>query len=252
MQDKRTGVFRLGAAALFIIATIVLATRSVSTAQPTDLPLSLCAPESNTFSTQVTNPFFPLAPGQQWVLVGKEGPDDLGLQITVLNRTETFYKGKNSISTVRVEEKEWEDDDGDGVIDQGEFVIETSINFYAQTQDGTVCYFGETVDIFHPDGSVTHEGEWRADDPGNAPGIFMPADPQEGMTFQQEVAPGVAEDTAEITAIGRTVRTPEDTFTDTITVRDFNPLDGSRGTKAYARNVGLVQDGPLLLSSFSE
>jgi hypothetical protein len=80
----------------------------------------------------------------------------------------------------------------------------------------------------------------------------MPPDPQEGMTFQQEVAPGVAEDTAEITAIGRTVRTPEDTFTDTITVRDFNPLDGSRGTKAYARNVGLVQDGPLLLSSFSE
>lgn len=80
------------------------------------------------------------------------------------------------------------------MIDAGEFVIETSINYYAQTQDGTVCYFGEDVDIFLPDGGVSHEGAWRADDPGNAPGIFMPADPQVGMTFQQEVAPGTAED----------------------------------------------------------
>jgi hypothetical protein len=71
------------------------------------------------------------------------------------------------------------------------------------------------------------------------------------MTFQQESAPGVAEDTATIIAVGRTVTTPAGPFTDTITVRDFNPLDGSRGRKSYARNVGLIHDGPLLLSSFS-
>jgi hypothetical protein len=250
MPGERTiSVFRLGAAALFIVTGMVLASRTVSTAQSTQLPLSLCAPDSNTFSTDVTNPFFPLPPDQQWVFVGKEGPDDIGLRITVLGGTEKFYKGRDAISTLRVEEMEWEDDDGDGIPDPGEFVIETSINHYAQTQDGTVCYFGEHVDIFHPDGSVTHEGAWRADDPGNAPGIFMPADPQDGMTFQQEVA-DVAQDTATIVAIGKTVRTPADTFTDTITVRDFNPLDGSRGTKSYARNVGLIQDGPLLLVSY--
>jgi hypothetical protein len=50
--------------------------------------------------------------------VGKEGPDDLGLRITVLNSTETFYTGRNKIATVRVEETEWEDSDGDGVIDE--------------------------------------------------------------------------------------------------------------------------------------
>jgi hypothetical protein len=249
--DQRTvNIFRLAAAPLLIIGAMLLASNRVRSAAIIELPLSLCAPESNTFSTDVTNPFFPLPAGQQWVLVGKEGPDDLGLQVTVLNRAETFFKGKNSISTVRVEEKEWEDDDGDGVIDQGEFVIETSINYFAQTQDGTVCYFGETVDIFQPDGSVTHEGSWRADDPGHAPGIFMPADPQEGMTYQQEVAPGIAEDEATILAVGRTVSTPAGTFTDTLRVRDFNPLDGSRGVKSYARNVGVIHDGPLLLSSF--
>lgn len=249
MQDRRTvNAVRFGAITLFI-ATRVLTSSPVSTAPASALPLSLCAPESNTFSTVVTNPFFPLSAGDQWVLTGNEGPDDLGLRITVLGGREKFYNGQNAISTLRVEETEWEDDDGDGVIDKGEFVIETSINYYAQTQDGTVCYFGEAVDIFQPDGSVTHEGAWRADEPGHAPGIFMPADPQEGMTFQQEVAPGVAEDTATIVAIGRAVSTTAGTFTDTLRVRDFNPLDGSRGTKYYARNVGLIQDGPLLLLS---
>ena len=243
-------LFRSCAAGALALSTIVLASNPVSTAPTTELPLSLCAPGTHTFSTDVTNPFFPLSPNQQWVLVGKEGPDDLGLRITVLNSTEMFFTGRNKIVTVRVEETEWEDSDGDGVIDEGEFIIETSINYYAQTQDGTVCYFGEDVNIFQPDGSVTHEGAWRADDPGNAPGIFMPANPAEGMTFQQEFAPGIAEDRATILAVGRTVSTPAGTFTDTLRVRDFNPLDGSRGAKSYARFVGLIHDGPLLLLSY--
>jgi hypothetical protein len=67
------------------------------------------------------------------------------------------------------------------------------------------------------------------------PGIFMPANPQKGMTFQQEFAPGVALDEATIIKVA----------TDTITLRDFNPLDGSSGTKEYQAGVGLIRDGPL-------
>jgi hypothetical protein len=247
-------VWMLGVATLFGVAAIILVPTLARGAPTTQLPLSLCAPNGNTFTTSVTNPFFPLPAGLQWVLIGKEGNQNIGLQITVLSGTESFYtKGNDgvpTISTVRVEETEWEDTDGDGVIDAEEFVIETSINYYAQTQEGTVCYFGEDVDIFLPEGGVSHEGAWRADDPGNAPGIFMPANPQVGMSFQQEVAPDVAEDEATIVAAGKTVRTPAQTFTDTLRVRDFNPLDGSRGTKSYARDVGLIQDATLLLLSY--
>ena len=75
-----------------------------------------------------------------------------------------------------VEELEWEDADGDGVVDADEFVIEVSLNYYAQTLDDTVCYFGEDVKIFNPDGSFTTEGAWRADDPGNAPGDLHAGD----------------------------------------------------------------------------
>jgi hypothetical protein len=247
-------VWMVGMTTLFGVASIMLSPDPARSAPTTQLPLSLCAPTTNTFTTDVTNPFFPLPVGQQWVLVGKEGNQNIGLQITVLSGTEGFYtKGNDgvpTISTVRVEETEWEDTNGDGVIDDDEFVIETSINFFAQTGGGTVCYFGEDVDIFLPEGGVSHEGAWRADDPGHAPGIFMPANPQVGMSFQQEVAPDIAEDEATIVAAGKTVRTPAQTFTDTLRVRDFNPLDGSRGTKSYARDVGLIQDATLLLLSY--
>jgi hypothetical protein len=231
--------------AILGLAGLLLGPSSAVGARAEPLPLSLCDPGQNTFSLTIDNPFFPLPVGQQWVYSGKEQGQTIGLRITVLGETESFYSGRNKVDTRVVEELEWEDADGDGVVDRDEFVIEVSRNYYAQTGEGTVCYFGEDVDIFQEDGSVTHEGAWRADDPGNAPGIFMPADPAVGMTFQQEVAPGIAEDEATIVRSGSTVRVPAGTFTDTITVRDFNPLDGSKGTKVYARHVGLVRDGPL-------
>jgi hypothetical protein len=218
--------------------------------QTTQLDLALCAPDQNTFSLTIDNPYFPLPVGQLWIYTGKEQGESIGLQITVLDETETlrFRRGPTVITRV-VEEVEWADANGDGVIDEGENLIEVSRNYFAQTQDGTVCYFGEAVDIYEDGIIVSHEGAWRADDRGNAPGIFMPADPQVGLTFQQEVAPGVAEDTATILRFGR-VKVPAGTFEDAMTVRDFNPLDGSRGTKVYAPNVGLIVDDNLKLISF--
>jgi hypothetical protein len=185
------------------------------------------------------------------VYQGTEQGRTIGLRITVLNETEAFYSGRRTVTTRVVEELEWEDANENGLVDDGtENLIEISRNFYAQTQDGTVCYFGEDVDIYEAGVVVSHEGAWRADDRGNAPGIFMPADPQPGMTYQQESAPGIAEDQATVVRRGRTVTVPAGTFENTITVRDFNPLDGSRGTKVYAPDVGLIVDGPLDLIDY--
>ena len=216
----------------------------------TTLDPALCAPGENIFSTTIDNTYFPLPVGQQWVYQGKEGGETIGLRITVLDATETFYKGRRSVTTRVVEELEWVDENANGIVDPGEPLIEVSRNFFAQTQDGTVCYFGETVDIYEDGVVVSHEGSWRADEPGNAPGIYMPASPTAGMTFAQESAPGVAEDQATIVRTDRTVTVPAGTFENTILVRDFNPLDGSRDTKVYAPDVGLIRDGPLDLISF--
>jgi hypothetical protein len=271
---RRIRGFKLSAVALVSIVAVALAATSAS-GDPRNhgkgngkgkrrggdewngsrvLPLSLCAPGRNSFSTNVDNPFFPLPDDRQWVYVGVEEDtgESIGLQITVLEGTETFYENSYDIETVRVEEMEWLDANGDGVFDEGEEeLLEISVNYFAETRSGTVCYFGEDVDIYEGGEVVSHEGAWRADDPGNAPGIFMPAYPEVGMTFQQEVAPGIAEDSATIVEKNVPVETTEGTFRGTIIVEEFTPLEpGSVGTKAYAKKVGLIQDGDLLLLSY--
>jgi hypothetical protein len=245
---RRKKALTVGMTIVGVVATLMF-TAPPAAAQ--ELDLALCAPRQNTFSLTIDNTYNPLPVGQQWVYQGKEQAQTIGLRITVLNETETFYSGRRTVTTRVVEELEWEDANMNGLVDDGaESLIEISRNFYAQTQDGTVCYFGEEVDIYEGGVVVSHEGAWRADDRGNAPGIFMPADPQPGMTYQQESAPGIAEDQATVIRRGRTVTVPAGTFANTITVRDFNPLDGSRGTKVYAPGVGLIIDGPLELIDY--
>jgi hypothetical protein len=234
---------------LLSLAALTVGANSASGAQGTNLDLALCAPDQNRFTLAIDNSFFPLEVGQRWVLSGKEQGRTIGLQITVLDATESFFHSRKALATRVVEEIEWEDANGDGVIGADEALIEVSLNYFAQTQGGTVCYFGEYVEIYEGGVVVSTEGSWRADAGENAPGIFMPAEPEVGMSFQQEVAPGIAEDQATIVGTG-TVKVPGGTFVGTIKVRDFNPLDGSKGFKVYAPGVGLIVDGPLSLISY--
>jgi hypothetical protein len=228
------------------LAAALLAPIAATGAPKQELSLDLCAPEQQSFSPTVDNPYLPFAVGDEWILGGHDQGETIGLQITVLRGTERFKFASGKVDTRIVRETEWVDSDGDGVIDDDEDLLEVSWNFFAQTGTGTVCYFGEEVDIYEDGEVVSHEGAWRADDPGNAPGIFMPANPEVGMTFQQEVAEGIAEDRATIVKSG-SATVDAGTFPQTITVRDFNPLDGSRSTKIYAFGVGLIRDDRLEL-----
>ena len=131
-------------------------------------------------------------------------------------------------------------------------VVEISRNFFAQAEDGTVCYFGEDVDIFDSAGEITsHTGEWRAGEGQNRPGVFMPPVLEVGQAFQQEIAPGVAEDQAKVVTLGEATQVPAGTFDETATLQDGSPLDGSTGTKVYARGIGLIVDGPARLTRYT-
>jgi len=204
----------------------------------TNLSISVCDPSAGPFSLIIDNGFFPLVVGDELVL---EGEDDEGtfleVIITVLDETE-FVAG---VTTRIVEEAEFED---------GE-VVEISRNFYAQAPDGTVCYFGEDVDDFEDGMIVGHGGEWRAGENGNLPGIIMPGNPEVGQIFQQEAAPGIAEDQAEIIALGETIEVPAGTFSDTLTTLDCNPMEGGAiDEKVYVDGIGLAIDEDAELVSF--
>ena len=164
------------------------------------------------------------------VLEGEEGSTHLLVRITSLDETETVAGVETGVA------EEFESKDGT--------VVEISRNFFAQATDGTVCYFGEDVDIFDSGGDVTStpasggRGRVRIN-----PGIFMPPSLEVGVAFQQEIAPAIAEDQARVVAIGESTDVPAGTFDDTVTMEDGSPLDGGTGTKVYARGIGPIVDG---------
>ncbi len=200
--------------------------------------IDVCDPETGgPFSLVIDNGFFPVEVGSETVL---EGTDDEGVVVRVETTVPDETEVVAGVTTRVLVETEFEDDE----------LVEQSRNFYAQAPDGTVCYFGEDVDIFEDGEIVSHEGAWRAGEDGNLPGIQMPGDPEIGMIFQQEFAPGIAEDQTEILAFGETIDVPAGMFSDTLTTEDCNPLDESTDSKVYVDGIGLAIDEFAELISF--
>jgi len=200
------------------------------------LDASICDPANGPFSTDITHPFFPLVVGQVSVLEGMEGTVLLRVERTVLPDA-----GLVDGVTVRVlEEREFNDD----------VLVEISRNFFVQTQNGTVCYFGEDVDIYADGGVVAHDGAWRAGDGESKAGIMMPASPKVGMTYQQEDAPGVAQDRGRIVKMGESLTVPAGTFTDTLEVAETSALETGVSRKVYVHGIGMAVDETIELKSY--
>jgi hypothetical protein len=143
------------------------------------------------------------------------------------------------------------------VVNEREYVegelVEDTMDWYAQADTGAVCYFGEAVTNYE-DGGTNSEGSWTADYVTNFPGIIMPAvgDIEVGAIYIQERVPDIAEDMSEIVDIGEEIATDVATYTDTFTGNDCNPLDREpEDKKIYARNVGLVYDAGVKLTSYT-
>ena len=117
-------------------------------------------------------------------------------------------------------------------------LTEDTFDWYAQDKDGNVWYFGEaTVDVATGDTA----GSWEAGVDGAMPGIIMLAEPDVGMKYQQEDAPGVAEDLARVSGLDETVEVQLGTYTGCLATTESNGLEpGSKEFKFYAPDVGLV------------
>lgn len=188
------------------------------------------------FQAQVDNPFFPLSSLGTQVYEGEELDAETGetiqirIESTVLAETDVVA----GVEVTVVEVKDYEDGQ----------LVERTLDYYAQHKDGTVYYLGERVDDYEEGEVVGHEGQWLAGEGDNQPGIFMPGDTQVGREFDQERAPGVAEDQSKIVAVDQTVTTPAGTFSGCIKTEDFDPLGDVTEFKYYCPDVGLVREEP--------
>lgn len=188
------------------------------------------------YRAEVDNPLVPLSSIRLTVFEGSERDPETGevlrirVEARVLERTEIVA----GVRVAVVEVKDYED---------GE-LVEHTLDYYAQHRDGSVWYFGERVDEYEGGEVVGHKGQWLAGQGKARPGLFMPAEPEVGHAFEQERAPGVAEDQSTVVAVGLEVTTPAGTFSDCIKTRDFAPLDKVTEFKHYCPGVGLVREEP--------
>jgi hypothetical protein len=226
-------VFAVTAAAALTVAAVLLAPGSSSADGNGAAPSALNAAD---FSTNITNPLFPLSSLGTKVFEGEDTDPDTGEVIAT--RLESIVLGKPrkvaGVQTLVLEEKVFNNDE----------LIERALDFFAQHEDGTVYYFGEAVDNYENGKIMDHAGSWLAGKNGAQPGIFMPAHPFVGQTFNQENAPGVAEDRSTVLALDERVRTAAGRFTGCAKFEDTNPLDSPPTTefKWYCPSVGLVRD----------
>lgn len=182
----------------------------------------------------VDNPFFPLTPGSSRRYEGEEVDSETGetLETTVRERVSPVPDEVAGAPVTVLAVQEYEDGQ----------LTETTSDYHAQGPDGTVYYLGEDVNMYEDGQLVSHEGAWIAGEGHNQAGEFMVAEPRVGDRFEQERAPGLAEDISTVIAVDLTLETPVGTFSGCIKTQDLNPLDQAIEYKYYCPDVGLVRE----------
>jgi hypothetical protein len=187
------------------------------------------------FSTTVDNPLFPLDSWTELVYEGEETDPETGetIESRVVITVLPDDKSVAGVKVLVVRDEAFED---------GE-LVESTLDYFAQHKDGSVYYFGEDVDNYEDGELKDHEGSWLAGGE-NTPGIIMPPSPQVGDVFEQEQAPGIAEDRMTVLSISESVSVAAGNFEDCVKTEDVNPLDpnGHIEFKYYCPGVGFVRE----------
>lgn len=191
--------------------------------------------------TNIDNPYFPLVPGHTFTYKANT-PDGCEVDVvTVTSDTRTV----DGVTTRVVHDQAFE---GDTCTTADAALVEDTLDFHAQDNNGNVWYFGESSSNCEGAGNCTpSDGSWLAGVDGALPGIFMLAKRRSGDTYYQEQAPDVALDQATLTSLGVTVKLrredafPPGTFSNCITTKEFSDLEkGSIESKSYCPQIGLV------------
>ncbi len=121
-------------------------------------------------------------------------------------------------------------------------MVERTEDWFAQDDEGNVWYLGEFATQYENGEIIGHEGSWEAGVDGAQAGIVMKAQPQVGETYQQENAPGIAEDMATVLSLTESVCVRYGCYSNVLQTAEFTPLEpGPVEHKFYARGVGQIK-----------
>jgi hypothetical protein len=181
------------------------------------------------FVDAIDNPYLPLIPGTTYIYRGSNGEGD-----PIRNRVTVTHSKKliMGVRTTVVRDREYE----------GGEIVEDTRDYFAQDKAGNVWYFGEDSREIENGMVVSTQGSWLAGVNGATAGIIMRARPGVGDRYQQENAPGIAEDEARVLGFGARAGTPFAVFGDCLQTEEFTDLEPDvLEHKFYAPGIGFVK-----------
>jgi hypothetical protein len=177
---------------------------------------------------EITNPYLPLASLKQDILENKT---------TRVERTakpdlhKTFQIGGQTVEALVVEDRDY---------DEGK-LVEATLDYFAQDDDGNVYYLGEDVNDYK-NGKVTgHSGAWLFGKDTQKLGVLMPAHPKVGDKFKSEDVPKITWEADEVVSVSEKVTVPAGTFENCVKIKE-KASDGDTEYKFYAAGVGCVKE----------
>jgi hypothetical protein len=202
------------------------------------VPGAQSAPPGPVFSDPATidNRYLPLTAERRCVLRGRadDGTRERTVR-TVLARKKRFDVDGRRVDAAVIRDDAYED----GTL------VERTLDYFAQADDGTVYYLGEDVDNYDRRRKVSdHEGSWLYGRDTDVLGVAMPADPQVGDQWRFEDVPGVTTESDRVEEAGMRARAGGRDFTGVIRIQEFVQPEGEVEYKLYAPGVGVIVEYP--------
>ena len=215
------------------VAVALAATVAVGASDAAAGGKGLPTPKASHFgkhSNLVTNPWFPLARGSVYVYEGQKDGKQARDVMTVTKKVKTITGIRAAVVN-------------DRLFLNGQ-LAERTTDWYAQDKRGTVWYLGEKTSELNAKGKVTStEGSFLNGRDGAKGGIFMPAIPRVGQSFQQESFKGEAEDRFRILDLATSVTTPAVSSQSAILTKETTPLEPKVvDHKYYVQGIGTVKE----------
>jgi hypothetical protein len=182
----------------------------------------------------INNPWLPLASLNKDILEGKEGSKKVRIErVAKPDIRKTFQIGSESVEALAVEDREYENDE----------LAEVAMDYFAQSDDGTVYYLGEEVDEYKSGKIVSHEGSWMLGKDTQKPGVIIPGTPKIGDKFKSEDVSKEIHENDEVVSISEKVQSPAGSYDKCIKVKE-KLADGAVEYKYYAKGTGVVREQP--------
>ena len=249
MSNRSTAIRRLAVAALALPLALTACgsngggaagARSATSVSPTTRPAPKDATDKDfdrtrfSHSTAITNKWFPLQPGTQFVYSGQINQDGERVEHRVVFTVTDLTKVIDGVRNVVLYDVDY---------NAGQ-VAEAELAFHAQDDDGNVWNMGEYPEEFEGGKFTGAPDTWITGLAGARAGVIMRASPRVGTsTYLQGWAPAIDfNDTARVLETGRRTCVPTSCYDDVLVTDEFSPDEpNAHQQKFYAPDVGNVR-----------